>query len=53
MADALDRIPKEEIADEGKETDEAKEVNEVAEDKNRDSSDENRASGKRSSLRSE
>ena len=47
MADALDRIPKEEIAEEG--TDETKEVKQVQEAKNRDSSDENRAMGKRSS----
>jgi len=47
MADALDRIPKEEIEDEV--TEETKEVNEVEEDKKRDSSDENRALGKRSS----
>ena len=52
MADALDRLPKQEIRDEAKETEEVKEVDKAAEDQNqRDSSLENRAMEKRSSLR--
>ena len=52
MADALDRLPKQEIRDEAKETEEAKEVDKAAEDPDqRDSSLENRATEKRSSLR--
>jgi len=52
MADALDRLPKQEIRDEAKETEEVKEVDKAAEDQNqRDSSLENRAMEKGSSLR--
>jgi len=49
MADRLDRIPKEEVEDEAKEADEVKQMNGVEEGKKSDSSDENRAMGKRSS----
>ena len=49
MADRLDRIPKEEVEDEAKKADEVKQVNGVEEGKKSDSSDENRAMGKRSS----
>src|SRR5262250_382059 len=52
MADALDRLPKQEIRDEAKETEEVKEVDKAAEDQDqRDSSLENRAMEKGSSLR--
>ena len=52
MADALDRLPKQEIRDEAKETEEVKEVDKAAEDPDqRDSSLENRTMEKRSSLR--
>ena len=52
MADALDRLPKQEIRDEVEETEEVKEVDQAAEDPDqRDSSLENRATEKRSSLR--
>ena len=52
MADALDRLPKQEIVDEAKETEEVKEVDKAAEDLDqRDSSLENRAMEKGSSLR--
>ena len=52
MADALDRLPKQEIRDEAKETEEAKEVDKAAEDPDqRNSSLENRAMEKRSPLR--
>ena len=52
MADALDRLPKQEIRDEVEETEEVKEVDKAAEDPDqRDSSLENRATEKRSSLR--
>jgi GTP-binding protein len=52
MADALDRLPKQEIRDEAKETEEVNEVDKAAEDPDqRDSSLENRANEKRSSLR--
>lgn len=52
MADALDRLPKQEILDEAKETEEVKEVDKAAEDLDqRDSSLENRAMEKGSSLR--
>jgi GTP-binding protein len=52
MADALDRLPKQEIRDEAKETDEVKEVDKAAEDQDhRDSPSENRAMEKGSSLR--
>ena len=52
MADALDRLPKQEIRDEAKETEEVKEVDKAAEDPDqRDSSLENRAMEKRSPLR--
>ena len=52
MADALDRLPKQEIRDEATETEEVKEVDKAAEDPDqRDSSLENRAMEKRSSLR--
>ena len=52
MADALDRLPKHEIRDEAKETEEAKEVDKEGEDLDqRDSSLENRAMEKGSSRR--
>jgi GTP-binding protein len=52
MADTLDRLPKQEIRDEAKETDEVKEVDKAAEDQDqRDSASENRAMEKGSSLR--
>ena len=52
MADALDRLPKQAIRDEAKEAEEVKEVDKAAEDLDpRDSSLENRATEKRSSLR--
>ena len=52
MADALDRLPKQEIRDEAKETEEVKEVDKAAEDPDqRDSSLENRTMEKRSPLR--
>jgi GTPase len=52
MADALDRIPKEEIREEAKETDEVQEGDEVEEDKEQqDWSHGNRAMEKGSSLR--
>jgi GTP-binding protein len=52
MADALDRLPKQEIRDEARETEEVKEVDKAAEDPDqRDSSRENRAMEKGSSLR--
>ena len=52
MADALDRLPKQEIRDEAEETEEVKEVDKAAEDPDqRDSSLENRAMEKRSPLR--
>jgi GTP-binding protein len=52
MADTLDRLPKQEIRDEAEETEEVKEVDKAAEDPDqRDSSLENRAMEKRSSLR--
>ena len=54
MAGALDRIPKEEIPDEVKEIDEAKEGSEAEEDKpKRDASHGNRALEKGPPLRSE
>ena len=52
MADALDRLPKQEIRDEAKETEEVNELDKAAEDPDqRNSSLENRAMEKRSSLR--
>lgn len=52
MADALDRLPKQEILDEAKETDEVETVDKAAEDQDqRDSQSENRATEKGSSLR--
>ena len=52
MADALDRLPKQEIRDEAQETEEVKEVDKAAEDpEQRDSSLKNRAREKGSSLR--
>jgi GTP-binding protein len=52
MADALDRLPKQEIRDEAKEAEEVKEVDKAAEDLDpRDSSLENRAMEKGSSRR--
>ena len=52
MADALDRLPKHEILDEPKETDEVEAVDKAAEDQDqRDSPSENRATEKGSSLR--
>jgi len=52
MADALDRLPKQEIRDEAEETEEVKEVDKAGEDPDQgDSSLENRAMEKRSSLR--
>ena len=52
MADALDRLPKQEIRDEAKETDEVNEVDQAAEDQDqRDSPSENRAMEKGSSVR--
>ena len=52
MADALDRLPKQEILDEAKETEQVKEVDKAAEGlEQRDSSQENRAMEKGSSLR--
>ena len=52
MADALDRLPKQEIRDEAKETEEVKDVDKAAEDQDqRDSSLENRAMEKGSSPR--
>jgi len=52
MADALDRLPKQEIRDEAKETEEVNELDKAAEDPDqRNSSLENRAMEKRSPLR--
>ena len=52
MADALDRLPKQEIRDEAKETDEVEEVDKAAEDQDhREPPSENRAMEKGSSLR--
>jgi GTP-binding protein len=51
MADALDRLPKQEIRDEATETEEVKEVDKAADPDQRDSSRENRAMEKGSSLR--
>ena len=51
MADTLDRLPKQEIRDEAEETEEVKEVDKAADPDQRDSSRENRAMEKGSSLR--